>query len=166
MNSVKEINEFLDNVDCGEAVYSIDVGYGDLCLNLSDWDCKNKLSKSDDWLIYQVADNIRRCYSASANKMILQNRDNTFRRICDRIVRVVIQVGLETSPAAQPRRTKVYKELMRVSNENEENSAFIDDILPVLNYYYKADKKSEDFKVHTMNTHALLGMLIKKHGNN
>ena len=75
---------------------------------------------------------------------------------------------MKTSPAEQPKRTKAYKGMRDVAYTNIEDNAFIDDIMPVLNYWHQSKTNttdSETMKVHKNNTFALLEILRKKYGN-
>lgn len=168
MKSVQEMNDFLDQVDCGEAIFNITNGWGDdIDMRMDNWEYKSELTKSKDWLERCAAQDMRRRFSIGENKMVLQDKERIIGSLCRHIRSAVIDAALETSPADQPKRTKAYKNIVDMAHSLERNDAYINDILPVMNYYYGAktdSKESENMKVHGDNAFALLEILRKKHG--
>lgn len=165
MKSVQEIRDFLDNVDCGEPIFNIGLGYGDISISLSDWAYKKGLGHSKNWLTRSMAGSLRRKYSHDEKKLILVDKDRTLRDAYRHISCAIVDVAKETSPADQPKRTKAYKGIVEITH-SEMNETFINDILPVLNYYFNAktdSNESMNMKVHKTNTFALLEILRKKH---
>lgn len=168
MKSIQEIKDFIDNVDCGEPIFNISKSYSDLSLNLSDWTYKEELNQSKDWVVRAMSHDIRRKYSSESKKLVLQDKDRTLRYAHRNIRSAIIDVARETSPADQPKRTKAYKDTIALAHSHEFDETFINDILPVLNYYIGAktdSNESMNMGVHKTNTFALLEILRKKHGN-
>jgi len=169
MKTWKEVLEFLDNIELGEPIYKItDDGWGDLAIKMDEWAHKEELSKSKNWLERCMAQNLRRRFCSSQNKMILNGREQIERAAKHHIVLAIMDAAAQTSPADKPKRTKAYKHLHSVVEDNMENEQFISDILPVVNYYYGAKTDSKErgnMKVHSDNTFALLEILRKKYGS-
>ena len=170
MKSIKEINDFIDSVDLGEPVYKMRLSYNDIELDLGPWQFKNNLKNDKSfWLNYDISRHLRRKFSIIDNKMILCDKDEILDSIKSRIDSAIRDVAMQVSPAEQPKRTKAYKDLVEIIRCNGKKDTFYDDMLPVLNYYYKSKTDTKDnketMKVHKNNVFALFEILRKKYGN-
>jgi hypothetical protein len=79
---------------------------------------------------------------------------------------MMVEMAIETSPSDQPKRTSLYKDIVQIAYTHKKEESFINDILPILNYYYqqKTDSKDKsDMTVHNNNVQALFNILRKKY---
>lgn len=159
MNSVKEIKEYIDNIDCGEAVYNVIDSYGDLRLNLPDWQAKREASSSKNWLLRCTAHSFRRTFNSTENKLILVDKDSLLIDFYRQIFSAVRDTAEDVSPADQPKRTKAFKEFVEIARQNLKNEGFINDVLPVVNYFLN-DKTDSKVK---KNVYGLFEILRKKY---
>lgn len=168
MKCMKDIDNFLDNIDSGDPIYKVGVGYNDIILAIDEWQYANDLRKSDNWLERCVALELRRKFSFSDNEMVLRDRENIKDNILRHVRRAIYDVARMTSPAVKPNRTKAYKEMVDIAQAFYTDGKFINDMLPILNYYFDAKTDTKDnkqFEVHKKNVFGLFEILRKKYGN-
>lgn len=159
MNSYEEIQNYIDNIDCGKAVYDINESYGNLRLTLPDWQAEKEAANSRDWLVRCTAYDMRRRFCNLEKKLILADKDDLQRDFCRQIFMAVRDTAKDVSPAKMPKRTNAYKDFVEVARRKMEDKDFINDVLPVLNYWL--DNKT-DSKVK-QNVYGLFEILRKKH---
>lgn len=165
LNSMAEIKEFIQNIDCGKPIFKISYEYRSLNLKLNSWKAKEELIQSNDWLLSGIGSNIDRRYDDTTRTLKI-DLDRVTQPLNEYIHNSVIDLAGETSPSDQPKRTNAYKEICEISYQNKREEAFQNDILPILNYYYKAKTESKDksdMVVHKNNVQALLTILRKKY---
>ena len=168
LNSVEEVRQFLTTIKCGEPVFTIGTGYGDsISLMLEDWAEKEELRKSDDAILSFIGNSIDRSYSIE-DKALKIDAERVLPKLGDYIYNTVIDMARETSTSDQPKRTLAYKDMVEIAAQNKREEVFQNDILPILNYYYKVKTEStnkSDMVVHNNNVQALFRVITKKYGN-
>jgi len=168
MNSVQEIKDFVNNIDPGKARFKISTLYNSLYLETEDWKAKNDLVAGGTGpLDFYISSNLQRSINKETRKMVV-DVDNIINNLNNFIYNTVVEMADETSPVQQPKRTNAYKDMVLVAKLNCREELFINDMLPVINYYYKAKTDSNnnemDMVVHKNNVQALFNALRKKHG--
>lgn len=168
LNSVEEVKEFLTTIKCGEPIFTINVGYGDsVSLMLEDWVEKKALKKSGDAILEYIGHSIERSYD-NESKSLKIDVERVHSKMSDYIYNTVVDMARETSTSDQPKRTFAYKEMVEIAYQNKREEVFQNDILPILNYYYKVKTEStnkSDMVVHNNNVQALFKVITKKYGN-
>lgn len=168
LNSIEEIKEFLTTIKCGEPIFTISTGYHDsISLTLEEWKEKEELKKSSDAILQYISFNIERSYDIE-NKTLKIDTERVLSKMADYIYNTVVDMARETSTSDQPKRTLAYKEMIEIAYQNKREEVFQNDILPILNYYYKVKTESTnktDMVVHNNNVQALFKVITKKYGN-
>lgn len=166
LNSIEEIREFLTTIECGEPVFTINTGYSDsINLVLQDWKEKDALRNSDDAILGYIGQSIERSYDIES-KTLKIDAERVLPRLGDYIYNTIVDMARETSTSDQPKRTLAYKEIVEIAYQNKREEVFQNDILPILNYYYKVKTEStnkSDMVVHNNNVQALFTILRKKY---
>lgn len=167
MNSLNEISNFIDTIELGDPIYSIQKDYSsDISICIKDWQAKQELRDSNNWLKQELASKIRRKFDRDLNKMKLIDKEDTVAHMKYFISTNAAAIVLKTSPAEQPKRTKMYKEIADISYDNRSNDNFVNDLIPIANYYYSHVKNGTDsIEVHKKNVFGLLDILRKKYAN-
>lgn len=168
MNSIEEIKTYLSTLDAGKAIFKVNFDYSCLQMELSDWTTKtNLLNSGTTPLEFHIANKIERYYDKETRKMTI-NTENVIGGLSTFIYDTVLEMADDTSNVSQPKRTNAYKDIVLVTKLNCREDVFINDMLPVINYYYKAktDSNNElDMVVHKNNVQALFNVLRKKYGS-
>ena len=168
MNSVKEIRDLLDNIDLGEPNYAITMLDGELRIKLEEWKFKEEVKTADSfWLNKFLIGSLSREFCKDKNKLILNGKAQAIAGCKYTICNKALDIMGSTSPSKEYKRTKVYRQLSNAIINHKSDDYFIDDLLPVVNYYYKSLTDSIDDKtkrIHANNTFALLSILGKKYG--
>jgi hypothetical protein len=170
MNTIEEIRAFVNAIDCGEPIFNITVNarYGsDVALALEDWPQKEQLADSLDPLTKTIGHSLERKYDIETRSLIL-SADNLMEQLYSFVQDSVQKLAAETSPTDQPKRTNAYKEIIEIAYLNKRDENYLNDILPIINYYNKSKTDDNtygvDKKVHMNNVQALFGILRKKYG--
>lgn len=165
INTLEELSEYIDTIDTGQPIYNISQRYEDeIKLELSNWDAIDKIKSSDYWLHKVISRFISRKYSILEKKNIIKNKDSCIEDIIyDMLGHRMRDILYRVSPAEKPKRTNFYKNFIELSIKSRKNKDFINDIIPIMNYYYANVKGQEDNQVHTKNVFALLNLLGKKY---
>jgi hypothetical protein len=169
MNSVQEIKSYLATLDAGKARFKVAESYSNLEMEIDEWATKRDLvSTGKTPLEFFIANALERHFDKENKKMIIYT-DNVTNGLSTFIYDTVLEMAEETSHVAQPKRTNAYKDIVLVTRLNCREELFINDMLPVINYYYKAktDTKNNemDMVVHKNNVQALFNALRKKYGS-
>jgi hypothetical protein len=166
MNNLNDISEYIDTIPLGEPVYDISLSYGDdINMRMKDWEAKEELKCSDNWLDYQIGKNLHRKFNKETRKMELIDKEDLLNDIKYHVANYVPVLVKRTSPAEQPKRTKVYKELENIGYNNRKNDNFINDMIPIMNYFQShVENGTESTEVHRKNVFGLLDILRKKYG--
>lgn len=168
LNSIEEVKQFLTTIECGEPIFTINTGYNDsISLVLQDWKEKDTLRNSGDAILSFIGNSIDRSYSIE-DKALKIDIGRVLPKLGDYIYNTVVDMARETSTSDQPKRTLAYKEMVEIAYQNKREEVFQNDILPILNYYYKVKTEStnkSDMVVHNNNVQALFTILRKKYGN-
>lgn len=166
LNSIEEIRQFLTTIKCGEPIFTINVGYSDsISLVLEDWVEKEELKKSGDTILEYIGHSIERSYD-NESKSLKVDVERVHSKMSDYIYNTIVDMARETSTSDQPKRTLAYKEIVEIAYQNKREEVFQNDILPILNYYYKVKTEStnkSDMVVHNNNVQALFTILRKKY---
>jgi hypothetical protein len=166
LNSIEEIKEFLTTIKCGEPIFTINTGYSDsISLVLEDWVEKDALRNSSDTILSFIGNSIDRSYSIE-DKSLKVDIEKVLPKLGDYIYHAAVDMARETSTSDQPKRTLAYKEMVEIAYQNKREEVFQNDILPILNYYYKVKTEStnkSDMVVHNNNVQALFTILRKKY---
>ena len=166
LNSIEEIKQFLTTIECGEPIFSINVGYNDsVNLSLKEWKEREELKISSDVILSVIGHSIERSYDIES-KILKIDAERVLPKMSDYIYNTVIDMARDTSTSDQPKRTLAYKEIVEIAYQNKREEAFQNDILPILNYYYKVKTEStnkSDMVVHNNNVQALFTILRKKY---
>jgi hypothetical protein len=166
MNNLKEISDFIDTIPLGNAIYNIKNSYGDeLSIKMQNWHEKEDLLASDNWLKYQIGRSISRKFDKDLNKMVLCSKNDAIDEVKYSIYNFCQVLARKTSPAEQPKRTKAYKDFVDISYYNRNNDNFINDLIPIVNYYktHVESTDSTNREVHKKNIFGLLNILRKKY---
>jgi hypothetical protein len=169
MNSIQEIQTKMLATDPGKAVFSVTRFYDSMMLEIGNWEAKEELRNAavTPVDIFMVT-NLERVFNRETKKMEVKI-DNMLSKLQDFIYYVTVDMAEETSPVNQPKRTNAYKDMVLLAKTNCREEAFINDILPIVNYYYKAktDTNNDEMNmvVHKNNVQALFNVLRKKHGS-
>lgn len=168
MNNLQEITDFINAIPLGEPVYKINSKYLDeIGIELENWTAKEELRKTNDFIKSTIGKWIRRGFNKTNKEMVLINADSVLDEIRGGIIRMVRELVIRTSPADRPKRTKVYKEINEISYEERSNVNFINDLIPIINYYYShVELATESTDIHKKNIFGLINILRKKYGNN
>ena len=168
MNNIEEIKDFVSNIDCGYAVFAINRNHSTLELKLPEFHARMALNDSKNPLEVFISNSIDREFDKETRKLKVVF-DSLMPKLCDWIQSRLIEMAMETSPSNQPKRTGAYKEMDMCCRINKREEVFINDALPIINYYYKAKTESKEnnmnMVVHNNNVQALFAALRKKHGS-
>lgn len=168
MNNLNDIQEFIETIEPGEPIYNISVykGYStEIQMDMIPWQKVNEMKESDCWIDQSIGRRLGRKFDRDTKEMQVVYKDSALDEVKSHIKNMVSRMILKTSPAEQPKRTKVYKELDEIAYRNRANDNFINDVLPILNYYYsKRDEITDKNNVHRKNVFGLLDILRKKYG--
>ena len=124
------------------------------------WPAQIEASQSNDWLKRCNSYNLRRTFCSTENKLVLVDKDSLLYTFYKQVFAAVRDIALEVSPADQPKRTKAYKEFVEIARQNTKHEGFINDVLPVVNYFI-GDKTDPKVK---KNVYGLFEILRKKYG--
>ena len=115
--------------------------------------------------IAKASENAVSKYDKNSNMITLVNKDQLIDDIKYHIASIVTNIVMKTSPAEQPKRTKVFKELNEIAHRNRKNDDFINDLIPVINYFESHVKSTDstNTQVHRKNVFGLLDILRKKY---
>lgn len=167
LNSVEEVRQFLTTIECGEPIFTINTSYNNsVSLALTEWKQKEELRKSDDAILYFIGNSIDRSYNIE-DKTLKIDAERVLSELGDYIYNTVIDMARETSTSDQPKRTLAHKDIQQIAYIHRSEELFINDVLPIINYYYqqKTDSKDkQDMVVHQNNVQALFGIIRKKYG--
>ena len=174
MKSIKEVEEFIkNNVDEGPQIFKVEMTdshyYGQrIDIRFAEWDSKRELINNPDthWLVKQGAQALDRRYIADEKRISIVGHDRMTSSIKEGISDVLADAIEKTIPAAAPKRTKVYKQLMDMYHTNKREDSFLNEVLPIVEYYRNSSKEDKASKaVHYKNIHTLLTILGRKYGN-
>lgn len=160
MNSAKEIRDFIDNIDCGEPVYAVTVSYSDLNLVFPNWVDRSSMKNSSDWLQRCMSVHVRRKFNKESKELEIADKEGLFRDTCIEILRAAKDAARAVSPAVKPKRTKAFQELVDIARNNKFNEKWVDDVLPIINYYLDNSTDSTVKK----NVYGLFNILRKRYG--
>ena len=170
MNTVEEIRNFVEAINCGEPIFDIKVNnrYGsDVSLTLEDWPAKEQLTESFDPLSKTIGYGLQRKYNIETKSLVIDT-NNLMDQLYNFIQDSVHKLASETSPTDQPKRTNAYKEIIEIAYVNKRDENYLNDMLPIINYYNKSKTDDNtygvDKKVHMNNVQALFNILRKKYG--
>ena len=168
MNSLEEIKDFLKDFKCSEPVFKITKDYRSIVkFQLPRWEAKE--------LLFQSLNPLERFLGANMimvfDKETRQNKVEIpylIDSLYGWVESQMHQLAEVTSSASQPKRTKMYKEMVGIFYENKRNDVFVNEVLPIINYYNKAltDSKTNNMSMdaHKSNVQALFNLLRKKYG--
>lgn len=174
MKSIKEVEEFIkNNIDDGPQTLKVELSdshyYGQrIDIRFPDWESKIKLINSPEthWLVKQGAQALDRKYLVEEKRIATVGHDRMTSYIKEGISDVLAQAIEKTIPAAAPKRTKIYKQLMDMYHTNKREDSFLNEVLPIVEYYRNSSKEDKDSRaVHYKNIHTLLTILGRKYGN-
>lgn len=166
IDSYKKLDNYLQIFDCGDTVHNIVSGWGgtEVALKQSDWPAKEEMSNGN-WLERCLKQSMRRVYDVEAKKMVLRDKDVILKDGLRNLRSAIKDVAEAVNPAEQPKRTKAYKEMIELAYAHEFNESWVDDVLPIVNYYYDTKADSTNNKTHCKNIYSLFNILRKKYGN-
>lgn len=171
MKTIKEAQQYIiDNIKVDDQKYNLfleDGYYGQkIEARMNNWTSKEQLLKHENWLVLAGTNNLRRYLSRDTNRIEISGIDGIVDSIKIVIANELERVILETIPAAAPKRTKIYKELMDVYHCHRRDETFLNETLPLVEYYMKVlSEDKEARKVHFKNIHTLLTILGRKYKN-
>lgn len=170
MNSLEEIKDYVSKIDCGDSTYRIITSYRntEIIAKLDDWPEIDSLHQSNNWIIRQIGGNLQRRFCSIENKMIIDSDDEIrlINGIRNCIATEIISMSSTCSPADQPNRTKAHKEMISLCYEKQDDDQFINDTLPIVNYYLQSKLTDpNNMKIHRNNVFALFEIIRKKYGN-
>ena len=106
---------------------------------------------------------LERSYDISS-KTLKINIDRLMPQLHDFIQDNITKLATETSLTDKPKRTNAYKEIVEIAYTHKRDEIFINDVLPIINYYNKSKTDNTDIKIHMNNVQALFNILRKKYG--
>ena len=165
MNTLEEIKTFAMTIPCGEPIFDITVNQryrDDISLSLIDWPEQTTLTSSGTTIEKIVGYAVKRVYDVHTKELRI-NTEYVVPRIQDFVQNGVIKLATETSLTDQPKRTIAYKEIVEIAYVNRRDESFINDMLPIIDYYNKSKTDNIDMKVHNNNVQALFNILRKKY---
>ena len=163
MNSLKEVSDFISKIPVGEAIFNIYKDYGELCVSLPEWSEFEEMRKSSNWIEHWLSGRLRRGFNASAKKMILTNSAEIVSRFKDHVLSEALHILSATSNAEKPKRTSVYKQMQALCYDNAINQNLVDDLIPIINYYYSHVYDNNSSPIHRNNVFNLLTIIGSKH---
>ena len=170
MNTIEEIRTFVETINCGEPIFNIKINnkYGnDIFLILEDWPEKEELTSSRDPLNKTIGYGLNRKYNIETKSLVIDISE-LMNQLYNFIQDNVHKLASETSLTDQPKRTNAYKEIIEIAYVNKRDENYLNDMLPIINYYNKSKTDDNtygvDKKVHMNNVQALFNILRKKYG--
>jgi hypothetical protein len=138
INNSEELIEFVSIIPCGDALFELIPGDRSISIKpMNKFTAKDNLYNSGYWLHQLIASNISRTFCHQDHKWI-PKQDTTY-KVKQRILTEELMNAIRNcSNSKMAERTALYKEYRVIVNRHDNNTAFLDAIIGVLNYYHSA----------------------------
>lgn len=158
ISNTDELIEYINAIPCGDALFELIPGETSISIKpLNKFTAKNDLYNSSYWLDQLIASNVSRMFCQQDHKWI-PKRDVPYRVKQGILMNLMVAIKTCVDSKA-PERTSLYREYRVLVNRNENNTAFLDDMIGVLNYFHSAPTD----KTCKSNVIGLLTLLRKKY---
>lgn len=135
ISNYEQILEVINAAPCGDSKFKLILGECSIQIKPQDkFEYKQELMESEYWLYNIIGHAISRSFCANDKKWI-PKKDTPY-KIKNAIMVDILDTIRKCSNSKMGERTSLYKEYRTIINKYDSNINFINNILPILNYYH------------------------------
>ena len=131
MSYKEKINAEIDKLDLGKPIFDLYFTSRGLRIREESW-----RAKCEDEGFYQdlVESNCRRQFDSKTKRYKI-DREYAIDRMKMGVQSDIKRIFIDTSPAKEPKRTKIYKSFMDVMYQNKHNEEFVNSLFDIAEYH-------------------------------
>lgn len=164
MSYLDKINNVVDGIDLGKPIFTVRFKNNDISLDEGNWGLN--LDK-DNFIKILIHKYIERRFD-KATKKYCTNTADAIKEIEREVIRKMIDIFIECSPNAKPRRTNAFRNFVYVIEQNKSVQEFKNSIFDIYEYYLNSTLTETinhtNNDVHRKNIYHLLCLMEKSYG--